>query len=196
MNDGTNDRVVVVPVDRAADFYFRVRTGRLLNRNYQISFNRWICIGIACNQRGVETPTRKIAYFCKLQRLLQDTVDYHTIKDELKVAITRYYEDLLHYYICHIESVKAAEGLRGKGAKKLWNDLFIYTYFEDRERLEELFPSVHIVAADYEPRNPQAVEEMIKNPFVLKDTLLFKCIAIYYDYSKANNGEVVLLEVT
>lgn len=187
--------VVRVSVSTQQDLYFRTRNVRLQNENYMVSFMTWVKGGIAFNVRGIETSARKIAYFGELYEKLMTTEDYNTIKSDLEVAITRYYEDFFYLYQDHLTGVLNSDGKKGKAVEALHVNLLFLPSFEDCPKLYDVFARETVNIDSYAPRHPQELRRDLVTVYAPPDKRLYKGAALYYDHSLRREVDVVLLEV-
>lgn len=187
--------VVRVSYPTLQDVYFRTRNVRLEHENYMVSFMTWVKGGIAFNVRGTEVSTRKISYFGDLYEKLMTTDDYETIRQDLAVAVTRYYEDFFLLYQDHLTGVLNSAGRKGKAVEALHVNRLFLPSFEDCPKMYDIFPKLEVDIDSYEPKNPQELRRDLVTIHVPRDGRTYKGAALYYDHSLKSDGTVVLLEV-
>lgn len=187
--------VVRVSYPTLQDLYFRTKNLRLANENYMVSFMTWVKGGIAFNVRGAENRSRSISYFGDLYEKLLGTSDYTTIKSELGVAITRYYEDFFLLYQDHLTGVLNSDGKKGRAVKALHANLLLIPSFEDCPKMGDVFSSEVVDIDSYEPAHPDELRRDLVTNYAPHTGRLYKAAAMYYDHSLKQEGDVVLLEV-
>lgn len=190
-----NGGVVRVSYAHVYDLYFRVRNVKREHVAYRVEFIDWVKAGVAFNARGIEVSTRKIAYFGDLYEKLVSTEDYSTIIDDLRVAVTRYYEDLYLLYQDHLAGVLNSAGKKGKAARHLCENFVLLPSFRELPRIRDVLPTKKIVLNDYTPVHNEQMRIDMVHLFVDPEADLYKCMAMYYDHSIKSDGNVVLLEV-
>lgn len=187
--------VIRVSYGHVYDLYFRVRNVQLKHVAYRVEFIDWVKAGVAFNARGIENSTRKISYFGDLYTKLMSVGDYAGIVDELRIAITRYYEDLFLLYQNHLAGVLNSAGKKGRAAKHLCQNFVLLPSFRETPQIEELFPTTVIDLNNYQPRNEDAFRAHMVQLYVPPESELYKCMAMYYDHGIDTDGNVVLLGV-
>lgn len=187
--------VVRVSYNHMYDLYFRTRNVKLEHVAYRVEFMEWVKAGVAFNARGIEVSTRKIAYFGQLYELLASTTDYHDIYEDLRIAVTRYYEDLFLLYQDHLAGVLSSAGKKGKAAKHLCTNFVLLPSFAETPRILDVFPKKVIDLNSYVPAHEEALRADMVQLFVEPTSELYKCMAMYYDHSLKSDGDTVLLEV-
>lgn len=187
--------VVRVSYNRMYDFYVRTRNVSLVHVCYRIEFMDWVKAGVAFNARGLEVSTRKIAYFGDLYEKLQTVSDYNEIAEELRIAVKRYYEDLFLLYQDHLAGVLGSNGKKGKATKHLYPNLAFLPSFKETPKLYDVMPSQQIELPSYTPKNEEALRSDMVQLFVEPESILYKCMAMYYDNGIKSDSNVVLLEV-
>ncbi len=181
--------------DCVYDLYFRVRNVKLEHTTYQVEFIDWVKAGVAFNARGIEVSTRKISYFGDLYSKLISVSDYSQLTEELKIAVTRYYEDLFLLYQDHLMGVRNAAGKKGRATIYLRENFVLLPSFESTPKMSEVFPKKEVNLQTYTPQNNDAMRMDMVHLYVREDSDLYKCMAMYYDHSIKSDGNVVLLEV-
>lgn len=187
--------VVRVSYGHVYDLYFRVRNVQLKHVAYRVEFIDWVKAGVAFNARGIETSTRKISYFGDLYTKIMSVDDYNELKDELKVAVYRYYEDLFLLYQDHLAGVLKSAGKKGRAAKHLCQNFVLLPSFDETPKFQGVFPVEQVNLNQYQPRNEDAMRSDMVQLFVEPSSELYKCMAMYYDHSIKSDGNIVLLEV-
>lgn len=187
--------MVRVSYDHVYDLYFRARNVKLEHVAYRVEFIDWVKAGVAFNARGIEVSTRKISYFGDLYEKLVSTDDYALLIEDLRVAVTRYYEDLFLLYQDHLAGVLNSAGKKGKAAKHLCENFVLLPSFRETPRMKEVLPEKEIDLNSYVPRNEDAMRTDMVQLFVRQESELYKCMAMYYDHSIKSDGNVVLLGV-
>lgn len=187
--------VVRVSYDCVYDLYFRVRNVKTEHTAYEIDFIDWVKAGVAFNVRGIEVSTRKISYFGDLYQKLVSVSDYSQLTEELKVAVTRYYEDLFLLYQDHLMGVRNAAGKKGRATVYLRENFVLLPSFKGVPKMQELFPRKEVDLRTYVPQNNDAMRVDMVHLYVQENSELYKCMAMYYDHSIKSDGNVVLLGV-
>lgn len=187
--------VVRVSYGHVYDLYFRVRNVRLEHVAYRVEFIDWVKAGVAFNARGIETSTRKISYFGDLYNKLMSVDDYAGLTDELRIAVTRYYEDLFLLYQNHLAGVLNSAGKKGRAAKHLCQNFVLLPSFLDTPQISAVFPAKEVDLNNYLPLHEEALRADMVQLFVDPASELYKCMAMYYDHSIKSDGNVVLLGV-
>lgn len=190
-----NNGVVRVSYDHIYDLYFRVRHVKLEHMAYRVDFMEWIKAGVAFNVRGIETSTRKISYFGDLYTKLTTIGDYSAIASELGLAVTRYYEDLFWLYQDHLIGVQNAEGSRGRAVKYLYENLVLIPSFKGVPLIQKIFPEKQVDLLSYKIQHEESLQTTMAQLYVNTDSLLYKCMGMYYDHGLKPGGDVVLLGV-
>lgn len=190
-----NGGVVRVSYPHVYDLYFRVRNVKREHVAYRVEFIDWVKAGVAFNARGIEVSTRKIAYFGDLYEKLVSTSDYNTIIDDLRRAVTRYYEDLFLLYQDHLAGVLNSAGKKGKAARHLCENFVLLPSFRESPRIMDVLPTKKIVLNEYTPVHNEQMRIDMVHLFVDPEADLYKCMAMCYDHSIKSDGNVVLLEV-
>lgn len=199
--------VITVGHDRVYDLYFRVRTSQLENGTYSLEFLNWIKAGVAYNIRGVEVSSRKISYFAELYGKVMSGEDMHPYTRELRVALSRFYEDLYRLYHDHVTAARNAAGKKGNGSIPLITNLLLVPAFEQTPFMRDLFPTREVIIDDYVPQHPLEMNREQDTIHLESKDVWYKAMALYYDCGvktsiKANSGasnseeSAFLLEVT
>lgn len=186
--------IVEVSYQYVYDLYYRTRHARLVSDVYRLDFLDWIKAGIAYNTLGVKEPSRKVSYFVKLYKMLNEGVDKnHT--SELRLAVTHYYEDFFQLYQDHLIAQLQIAHKRGKNTSTEPASLVLLPCFDKVSTLLEIFPMEEVILSEYESKNLEALRQAMSTMYAVEGSLLFRSMALFYDYGVAGEGNGTLLGV-
>ena len=194
------------------DLVFRARNAKLNSAAYTLEFGEWVRAGIAYNTRGYDLPTRKIAFFASIyevmiqcQNCTEEEATAVVVSNSrlLSEAIHYYYEDILDVYQDHLRSVhythlvKKAQFQRERRSRVVpdFGNLIVLPSFDDFPALKSVFPTEVVDADTYECRDPSGFLNIIASTLVKKDSCLYRCASLVYDFSITDVKNIMLAEV-
>lgn len=204
---------VYVNFHQVYDLVFRARNNKLKAAAYTLTFSEWVKAGVAYNTRGIELYSRRISYFCYLYKLIMvahgrmsDEDGYILNHDEglellrnhhssLESALQMYYEDICNVYIDHLNAKKFASSLSNKKKEADFEYLVVLPSFDGVPLLQELFETKTFAWDTYEPEFPVELDNRLDS-IEAHDTVLYRTMALSFDYGFKKKETGVLLEVT
>ena len=185
--------IVEVEYPYVYDLYYRVRNAKLENAKYRLEFIDWVKAGVAFNVRGVEEPSRKIAYFGGLYRLLCN--DPKRNIGAVRTAILKFYTDIFLLYQDHLTAQLDLARQGGSRVSLTPKDIVILPSFLKTPVLKEMLKTVVVSLDSYKCRNIDDFKKHTATIYVDEDSTLFSAMSLLYDVSMCSKDSN-LLEVT
>lgn len=189
-----NNAIVEVDYQYVNDLYFRVRHACLESEIYRLDFWDWVRAGVAFNVRGTTEPSRKVAYFVELYKMLE-AVSLEGERSELQAAVMRYYEDLFQLYQDHLVAQLQIAYRSKKNESVEPNNLILLPSFDKTPFLREVLPSEDVSLADYDCQNIDKFRKSMATVYATEGSLLFRCMSMLFDYGVQGVGDGILLGV-
>ena len=194
----------VVSYHQVYDLVFRARNARLSAAAYTVDFMEWVRAGIAFNTRGLDSYSRRISYFCDLYKVIAraHTLPYEqgleflrTKKFYLEEALYMYYEDLCWVYFDHLSAKVRVAAMSDKVKTADFEDLFVLPCFDSVPLFKDLFETRQVRWDSYTTSNTAKLDMRLDTVQLSRDSALYRCMSLVFDYGFQRKESGVLLEV-
>lgn len=186
--------VVSVGYQYVYDLYYRTRHAILKNEVYQLDFLDWVRAGIAFNVLGRSEPGRKVSYFCSIYDALEQGITARNV-GVIRRGVSAYYEDMFKLYQNHLTAQLKNSRDKKSGGSLEPKNLVLLPSFAGAPGIKEVLPEQEVFIQDYRCKHLAKLRDVIATVYASEDSLLFRCISLYYDLANMQHNEVVRVGV-
>lgn len=186
--------VISVGYKYVYDLYYRTRHAILKNEVYSVDFYDWVRAGIAFNVLGRSEPGRKVSYFCSIYDALEKGITARNA-GLIRGGVIAYYEDMFKLYQNHLTAQLKSSRDKKNGGSLEPKNLVLLPSFVGTPGIKEVLPEQEVSIQDYGCKHLAELRDVIATVYAREDSLLFRCISLYYDLARTQHDEVMRVGV-